>query len=133
MIVDVIILCLQVPTPFASHAFHPIDGFLQSVPYHLYVFLFPMHKFTYLMLYIAVNIWTVSIHDGDYRVPDALQPIINGSAHHMDHHLFYNYNYGQYLTLWDRIGGSFKSPSSYEDKGPISDIIEKNQINKKKN
>ena len=34
----------KVPTPFASHAFHPMDGFLQSCPYHLYLFLFPLHK-----------------------------------------------------------------------------------------
>lgn len=34
----------KVPTPFASHAFHPVDGFLQSCPYHIYPFLFPLHK-----------------------------------------------------------------------------------------
>ena len=33
-----------VPTPFASHAFHPVDGWLQSLPYHLFVFLIPFHK-----------------------------------------------------------------------------------------
>lgn len=113
----------KVPTPFASHAFHPLDGFSQSVPYHIYVFLFPMHKFTYLLLYVAVNVWTVSIHDGDFRVPRILQPFINGSAHHMDHHVYYNYNYGQYFTLWDRLGGSFKYPSSLENNGPIHDIL----------
>ncbi|ELT91441.1 hypothetical protein CAPTEDRAFT_190363 [Capitella teleta] len=113
----------KLPTPYASHAFHPIDGFLQSLPYHIYVFLFPLHKFTYLLLYIAVNIWTVSIHDGDFRVPEILQPIINGSAHHTDHHLFYNYNYGQYLTLWDRIGGSFKNPSAFEGDGPLDCVM----------
>ena len=26
-----------IPTPFASHAFHPIDGYLQSLPYHMCV------------------------------------------------------------------------------------------------
>lgn len=121
----------KVPTPFASHAFHPIDGFLQSVPYHIYVFLFPMHKYTYLLLYVAVNIWTVSIHDGDYRVPDMLKPFINGSAHHMDHHVYYNYNYGQYFTLWDRLGGSFKSPSSFEGNGPM-DYVKKMEHSKAK-
>lgn len=114
----------QIPTPFASHAFHPVDGFLQSVPYHLYVFLFPMHKFTYLLLFVFVNIWTVSIHDGDYRVPELLKPFINGSAHHTDHHVYYNYNYGQYFTLWDRIGGSFRQPSSFEGCGPMDEIRE---------
>uniref|UniRef100_A0A673T2M4 Sterol-C5-desaturase n=1 Tax=Suricata suricatta TaxID=37032 RepID=A0A673T2M4_SURSU len=53
----------KIPTPFASHAFHPVDGFLQSLPYHIYPFIFPLHKVVYLGLYILVNIWTISIHD----------------------------------------------------------------------
>ena len=28
------------PTPYASHAFHPLDGYLQSVPYHIFPFIF---------------------------------------------------------------------------------------------
>ncbi|KAL7981565.1 hypothetical protein Chor_005653 [Crotalus horridus] len=107
----------KIPTPFASHAFHPLDGFLQSIPYHIYPFVFPLHKVTYLCLYVFVNIWSISIHDGDYRVPNLLKPIINGAAHHTDHHLYFNYNYGQYFTLWDRIGGSYKIPSSDEGQG----------------
>ncbi|XP_062464825.1 lathosterol oxidase [Pezoporus occidentalis] len=108
----------KIATPFASHAFHPVDGFMQSLPYHIYPFLFPLHKVTYLGLYIFVNVWTISIHDGDYRVPRLLRHIINGSAHHTDHHLYFDYNYGQYFTLWDKIGGSYKSPTAFEGKGP---------------
>ncbi|XP_064651240.1 lathosterol oxidase-like [Lineus longissimus] len=115
----------KVPTPFASHAFHPVDGFLQSCPYHIYAFLFPLHKFTYLILFVFVNMWTVSIHDGNYHVPEPLKPVVNGSAHHMDHHLFYNYNYGQFFTLWDRIGGSFRHPSSFEGQGPAEEVLRK--------
>ncbi|XP_074071395.1 lathosterol oxidase isoform X2 [Macrotis lagotis] len=110
----------KITTPFASHAFHPLDGFLQSLPYHIYPFIFPLHKVVYLGLYIFVNVWTISIHDGDFRVPRFLEPIINGSAHHTDHHLYFDYNYGQYFTLWDRIGGSFKYPSAFEGKGPLA-------------
>ena len=121
----------KVPTPFASHAFHPVDGFLQSCPYHIYPFLFPLHNFTYLLLFVFVNIWTVSIHDGNYRVPDVLKPYINGSAHHMDHHLYYSYNYGQFFTLWDRIGSSFRTPSSFIGEGPV-DYIEEIQRRKQK-
>lgn len=112
----------KVPTPYASHAFHPIDGFMQSLPYHIYPLIFPLHKVLYLLLFVFVNFWTVSVHDGDYRVPDILKPIINGSAHHTDHHLFYNYNYGQYFTLWDRIGGSFRTPSAFEGKLLINEV-----------
>ena len=112
----------KVPTPYASHAFHPLDGFLQSIPYHIYPFLFPLHKVIYLVLFVFVSAWTVSIHDGDYRVPKLLQPFINGSAHHTDHHLFYLYNYGQFFTLWDRIGGSFRYPTAFQGKRLLDDV-----------
>lgn len=121
----------KVPTPYASHAFHPIDGFLQSVPYHIYPFLFPLHKLTYLCLFVFVNIWTVSIHDGDYRVPLLLRPFINGSAHHTDHHLLYKYNYGQFFTLWDRIGGSFHFPSQFTDADTLLEEVEALEKHKK--
>ena len=123
----------KVPTPFASHAFHPVDGFLQSFPYHLYPFIFPLNKYVYLALFVFVNIWTVSIHDGDFRVPRAVRPLINGSAHHTDHHLFYNCNYGQYFTFWDRIGGSFRNPCAFEGRRLIDDIKERvKSVNEKK-
>ncbi|KAK5928437.1 hypothetical protein CgunFtcFv8_013500 [Champsocephalus gunnari] len=112
----------KIPTPFASHAFHPLDGFLQSLPYHIYPFIFPLHKVVYLSLFVFVNIWTISIHDGDYRIPGPLICLINGAAHHVDHHLFFNYNYGQYFTLWDRIGGSYRHPSALMGKGPHDHI-----------
>lgn len=47
------------------------------------------------------------IHDGEYI---ANNPIINGAACHSVHHLAFNYNYGQYTTLWDRLGGSYRAP-----------------------
>jgi len=96
------------PTPYASHAFHPLDGFAQSIPYHVFPFLFPLQKFASVFLFIFVNIWTIMIHDGEYV---ANSPIINGAACHTMHHLYFNYNYGQFTTLWDRIGGSYRKPN----------------------
>lgn len=96
-----------VPTPFASHAFHPVDGYCQSLPYHIFPFLFPLHKGAYVALFFFVNVWSVMIHDGEYLARD---PVINGSACHTIHHIYFNYNYGQYTTLWDRIGRSYRLP-----------------------
>ncbi|KAK9380795.1 uncharacterized protein V2V93DRAFT_369597 [Kockiozyma suomiensis] len=96
-----------VPTPFASHAFHPVDGYLQSLPYHFFPFIFPLHKLAYLILFSFINIWTILIHDGEYITQN---PAINGSACHTIHHLYFNYNYGQFTTLWDRIGNSYRLP-----------------------
>ncbi|KAH8821513.1 hypothetical protein F5884DRAFT_90218 [Xylogone sp. PMI_703] len=96
------------PTPYASIAFHPVDGWAQSLPYHIFPFVFPLQKWAYLVLFFFVQIWTVFIHDGEY-VADS--PIINGAACHTMHHLYFNYNYGQYTTLWDRLGGSYRKPN----------------------
>ena len=96
------------PTPFASHAFHPVDGFSQSIPYHLFPFLFPLQKLAYVALFVFINIWTIFIHDGEYIADN---PLINGAACHSMHHLYFNYNYGQFTTLWDRLGGSYRKPN----------------------
>jgi lathosterol oxidase len=96
------------PTPYASVAFHPVDGFLQSTPYHLFPFVFPLQKSAYLGLFVFVQIWTVFIHDGEYV---SNSPVINGAACHTMHHLYFNFNYGQYTTLWDRLGGSYRKPN----------------------
>ncbi|KAF9171588.1 c-5 sterol desaturase [Mortierella sp. AD010] len=64
-------------------------------------------KFVYLALFVLVNFWSVLIHDGEYLVSN---PVVNSAAHHAVHHLYFNYNYGQYSTLWDRIGGSYRKP-----------------------
>jgi len=101
----------KVSTPFASHAMHPVDAFSQALPWHIYVFLFPIHKVVWLVLFFLLNMWAVSIHDGEFQVPDKLVPVINGAANHTIHHLYFDYNYGQYTTLWDRIGGTYKAAS----------------------
>ena len=139
-----------VPTPFASHAFHPLDGFAQSAPYHVYPYIFPLQKFAYIALFMFINIWTISIRkflpliicflpisiwglffgpalvstlaslavecyanmrnvdDGEYIANSA---IINGAACHGIHHEKFEYNYGQFTTIWDRLGGSYRRPA----------------------
>lgn len=52
-----------VPTPYASHAFHPLDGYAQGIPYHVFPFILPLHKYAYLVLFTLVNIWTVMIRE----------------------------------------------------------------------
>ncbi|OMH85354.1 C-5 sterol desaturase [Zancudomyces culisetae] len=48
------------------------------------------------------------IHDGNY-ISD--NPVINGAAHHTIHHLYFNYNYGQFTTLFDRMFNSHRRPT----------------------
>ncbi|KAI5892799.1 uncharacterized protein SCHCODRAFT_02543117 [Schizophyllum commune H4-8] len=111
-----------IPTPFASHAFHPCDGYIQSLPYHIFIFLFPLHRYLYLGLFVFVNFWSIFIHDSDMITGHPLENIINGPAHHTLHHVYFTVNYGQYFTWSDRAGGSYMHPDYKFD--PLRDIKE---------
>ncbi|KAK2024364.1 fatty acid hydroxylase superfamily protein [Colletotrichum zoysiae] len=94
------------PSPYANRAFYPLDGFAKSLPYHVYPIFTPLNKLAYAVLFVFINFWTILIHDGEYITDN---PIINGSGH-TAHHLHFNCNYGQFTTLWDRLGGSYREP-----------------------
>mmetsp|Transcript_18237 Transcript_18237/g.35833 ORF Transcript_18237/g.35833 Transcript_18237/m.35833 type:complete len:273 (-) Transcript_18237:301-1119(-) len=111
-----------VSTPFASHAFTALDGALQGSPYHLFVFVHPINKYLFLAAFAAVNIWTVYIHGSGIEMGPFLRKVVNDEAHHEDHHLFFNYNHGQYFTFWDRIGGTYREPSRYRGKSPRDEL-----------
>ncbi|KAF9379148.1 c-5 sterol desaturase [Podila verticillata] len=100
-----------VPTPFASHAFHFVDGYIQSLPYQIVLFVVPLHKYLYFALFTFVNLWTVLIHDNEFFV---FSDIFNSAAHHTAHHLYFSYNFGQYFTFWDKLGGTYRSPDEAE-------------------
>ncbi|CDR87393.1 probable sterol delta 5,6-desaturase [Sporisorium scitamineum] len=104
-----------VPTPFASHAFHPLDGYAQSLPYHIFPFVFPLHRVLSICLFVFVNLWSILIHDSDMICNSPLEKIINGPSHHTLHHLFFTCNYGQYFTVCDRMGGSYRAPRMEDD------------------
>ncbi|WFD41819.1 Delta(7)-sterol 5(6)-desaturase [Malassezia psittaci] len=111
-----------IPTPFASHAFHPVDGYAQSLPYHIFPVLFPLNKYLFLGLFGFVNMWSIMIHDSDMITGTGWEHIINGPAHHTLHHLYFTCNYGQYTTMCDRFGGSFREPLPEDD--PLKSITE---------
>ncbi|EST09609.1 Fatty acid hydroxylase [Kalmanozyma brasiliensis GHG001] len=104
-----------VPTPWASHAFHPLDGYAQSLPYHIFPFVFPLHRVVSICLFVFVNLWSILIHDSDMICNSPLEKIINGPSHHTLHHLFFTCNYGQYFTFCDRAGGSYRAPRMEDD------------------
>lgn len=114
-----------IPTPFASHAFTPLDGYLNSLPYHFFVYLVPVHKYVFIGLFVIVNLWTIFIHDSDMICDSPLENYINGPSHHTLHHLHFNVNYGQYFTYADKLGGSFRAPVKGQD--PLLVILQREE------
>eukprot|EP00949_MAST-11_sp_MAST-11-sp1_P003098 g3098.t1 len=115
------------PTPFSSHAFHPVDGWMQSLPYHAFIFIMPMNSYVHLGMFIFVNVWTVLIHDGVTTKPPKW---LLGAAHHTIHHSDFSYNYGEFFTVCDRVFGTLRTP--YGGKGRDLDSV-RFQFKKKKN
>ncbi|KAJ3521828.1 hypothetical protein NM208_g13114 [Fusarium decemcellulare] len=110
-----------IPTPWAAIAFHPVDGYLQSLPYHIFVYICPMQKHLYMVLFACVQIWTILIHDGDMITGHWLEKFINSPAHHTLHHMFFTCNYGQYFTWADNYWDSHRAPMPELD--PIHDAL----------
>ncbi|UQA59226.1 sterol desaturase family protein [Polyangium aurulentum] len=99
----------RVPNALASFAFHPLDAFAQSLPIHVFALLVPTHIAVYLGFLSVTMVWTFLIH---LRVPLVRWRGINNTSHHTVHHWFQKYNLGQFFTLWDRIGGTYRSPDA---------------------
>jgi Delta7-sterol 5-desaturase len=104
----------RVTTPWASVAFHPLDSFMQAAPTHLCAFLFPVHISVYATFLVFLTLWSVFIHE---RVTFVRVGIVNYTMHHTVHHKFNKYNYGQFLTLWDRLMGTHKHPVGLVEDG----------------
>ncbi|MBW2719598.1 MAG: sterol desaturase family protein [Deltaproteobacteria bacterium] len=102
-----------VPTPYSALSFNPMDSFLQAVPHHIAAFFFPLHAVVYVASVTFVTLWAVCIHD---RVSFFRWPWLNYTDHHTLHHWYSDFNLGQYFTFWDRIVGTYRSPTiDYED------------------
>jgi lathosterol oxidase len=97
----------QKPTSYVGLAFHPLDSFLQGLPHHISVFLFPLNIWVYLLSLGFVYLWAVAIHD---RISFVRFRLVNNTGRHTLHHWYYDYNFGQYTTIWDRLCGTHRSP-----------------------
>lgn len=98
--------CAETLTPWASIAFHPLDGMLQASPYVLMLPLVPCHYMTHFALLFFTAIWATYIHDAmDWNV----DPVM-GSKYHTVHHTHYIYNYGQVFILCDWFWGTLRVP-----------------------
>ncbi len=94
-------------SPWASLAFHPIDGILQACPYVVMLPLVPCHYLFHLILLFWTGVWATYIHDAmDFG---NVGPIM-GSKYHTLHHTHYIYNYGQVFTFCDALWGTLRVP-----------------------
>lgn len=87
----------------------------------LFPFICPIQRYQYLVLFVAVQIWTIFIHDSDMISGHWTEKFINSPAHHTLHHMYFTVNYGQYFTWADSYFGSHRAPEPALD--PLHDAL----------
>lgn len=100
------------PTPWAILSFQPLETLFQFGFFALLIVFVPMHPgvlFAYFMFDGFVN---AAGHCGHELVPSRyhshrLIKFTNAVTHHDLHHSRFNYNFGQYFNIWDRVMGTF--------------------------
>lgn len=95
-------------SPWASVAFHPLDGMLQAAPYVVCIFLFPCNYFVHLCHLFFTAMWATNIHD----VVHADSEPIMGAKYHTVHHTHLRYNHGQFFIFCDWYWGTLRLPAS---------------------
>jgi lathosterol oxidase len=80
-----------------------------------------MNRYLYTFLFVAVQLWTIFIHDGDMISGHWTEKFINSPAHHTLHHMYFTVNYGQYFTWCDSYFDSHRAPQPELD--PIHDAL----------
>jgi len=110
------------PSPWAAYAFGPIEAFLESFIFVIFLFMIPVtiwHVFLFFLLSIAYNVYG---HLGFELYPKGFQrhwlgKWINTSVSHNQHHRHFKGNYGLYFLFWDRWMGTLRKDydESYDE------------------
>ena len=110
------------PSPWASYAFHPLEGVVEASIIFPIAFLIPFHSTALLAFLLFMMAYNVYGHLGFELFPKRFNkhPIgkwLNTSVNHNLHHKHFNGNYGLYFLFWDRWLGTIREDydSSYAE------------------
>lgn len=96
------------PSPFASHFFHPLEAFAEIGIIYVLIFTIPYHNYAIAMWWAYMMFINVMGHLSIEVFPNwflkiGLLKFHNSPTHHNMHHKYFNYNYGLYFNIWDRL------------------------------
>lgn len=94
------------PTPWVAAAIHPAELLLLQFTSLIWVFILPMHPGSVITVLVYVLVYNIIDHSG--AKVGSMLPWQPHSQFHDDHHAHFHVNFGQHLTLWDRIHGTLR-------------------------
>lgn len=102
------------PSPWASYAFHPLEGFVEAAVIFPIAFLIPFHPTALIVFLLFMMVYNVYGHLGYEIFPKRFykHPIgkwLNTSTAHNQHHRHFKGNYGLYFMFWDKWMGTLRT------------------------
>jgi sterol desaturase/sphingolipid hydroxylase (fatty acid hydroxylase superfamily) len=100
------------PNVFTSYAFHPLESVLEFGIFPLFAFLIPLNGWVFVGYQLIIVGFNVYVHSGytvHYALPfgKSVWKYINSPVEHGYHHSRFNYNFGLYTNIWDRLFGTY--------------------------
>lgn len=97
------------PTAFVALGLHPVEFLIFFGGVYAAFWLAPLHISAIAVNLLYVHYHNAVDHSGLYL--ESHLPWQPTSLYHDDHHRLFHVNYGQSLTIWDRLGGTFYQPN----------------------
>ncbi len=107
------------PSPWATFAFHPLEGIVETAVIYLIIFIIPIHTLT-IVAFLAFNTaYSVYGHLGfeifpKWLIKSSIGKWLNTATNHNMHHQYFQHNYALYFRFWDEIMNT--THPSYEAK-----------------
>jgi len=96
-------------TPYVTVAVHPLELLSLQVSSYIPLLIIPFHPATIGVVLVYILVLNIVDHSG-VKLTSAM-PWQGPSMFHDDHHKFFHVNFGQHLTLWDRMHGTLRRTS----------------------
>jgi Delta7-sterol 5-desaturase len=88
-------------TPFVVTAMHPVEFVTFQAATFLPMFVLPFWAGSAVFVFVYILVFNIIDHSG-VKLKSSL-PWQGPSTFHDDHHVYFHCNFGQVLTLWDRV------------------------------
>jgi Delta7-sterol 5-desaturase len=99
------------PTSYTSFYFHPVEAVMQLSILPLILFIMPVHWISLSIFLTYMTFFNIIWHNSyefwpRITVRSKILGLFSTPTHHNIHHERVNYNYGLYLTIWDKLMGT---------------------------
>jgi uncharacterized protein (DUF2147 family) len=116
------------PSPWAAYAFHPLEAFLESMIFVIFLFTLPISGWHLLIFFVISLTYNVYGHLGYELYPAGfnrhwLGRWVNTSVSHNLHHHYFKGNYGLYFLFWDRLMGTMREDYDSAYKEVMSRVV----------